>query len=76
MAGQILGQAVDNDVSAQIERARHHRSGEGIVYQDSCLAGFRQLRNAGNVWDAEQWVGDGLHDDTTGARFGNRLLDG
>ena len=76
VAGQVLGEAVHDEVRAQLEGANQQRRGEGVVDQKRGAGGLGELGNTADVADAQHGIRDRLHEDAAGAGFGDGALDG
>ena len=66
MAGEKLGDRVDDDVGAMLHRAEHRRCGEGIVDHQQRPVRRRQLGDAGDIGNAECRVRNRLDHDHPG----------
>ncbi len=77
MAADHLGQALHDQVGAEVERARQHGRGEGVVHDDPAAGGVGDLGQGRQVRHAQQRVGDGLDvEDVGGGQQGGADLVG
>ena len=71
VAVEVLGEAVDDDVSAELDGALKVRRREGVVDREQGADGLASGGDRGDVGDLEQRVGGRLQPDEVGA-FGDR----
>lgn len=76
VAADILGGAVNDDVGSVGKGPEEHGGGEGVVDEQTGVVGAAELGKAGDVYDFEEWIGDGLDDEDDGRLFNEHALDG
>ena len=63
-----LCERVDHDIGAVIDRSRHVRRGEGVVYNKGQSSLMGNICNGGQVYNVTSWIADSFRENKLGLR--------